>query len=105
MELSPAIAAQGYHHQGRRLEPGPAGVVGDQAGEREDDLVHQPRVCAHRFLPGRALGVTHLQGVESLRERLPEECEPKATPVFGSLGSCLGAPGPAKQLDGHDRRA
>ena len=38
-------------------------------------------------------------------ERLPEEFEPKATPVFGALGPCLGTPGPAKQLDGHDRRA
>jgi hypothetical protein len=49
--------------------------------------------------------VPHLQGVESLRERLTEEFEPKATPVFGALGPCFGTPGPAKQLDGHDRKA
>jgi len=36
---------------------------------------------------------------------LTEEFEPKATPVFGALGPCFGTPGPAKQLDGHDRRA
>jgi hypothetical protein len=49
--------------------------------------------------------VPHFQGIESLRERLTEEVEPKATPVFGALGPCFGTPGPAKQLDGHDRRA
>jgi len=49
--------------------------------------------------------VPHLEGVEPLRERLPEEFEPKAAPVFGALGSGFGAPGPAKQLDGHDMSA
>jgi hypothetical protein len=103
MELAPSVAAERHHHQRRGVEPGPHRVVGDEPGEREDDPVHEVRVGADRFLPRRALGVSHLEGVESLRERLPEECEPKATPVFSALGSCLGAPGPAKQLDGHDR--
>jgi hypothetical protein len=46
-----------------------------------------------------------LQGVESLSERLTEKLEPEPTPVVGALGPCFGTPGPAKQLDGHDRRA
>jgi len=105
MELAPAVAAEGGHDQGSRLESGPVGVVGDEPGQREDDVVHEAGVRADGFLSRRALGVSHLQGVEPLSECLTEEFEPKATPVFGALGPCFGTPGPAKQLDGHDRRA
>src|SRR5207245_2857890 len=50
MELAPAVAAEGDHDQGGRLESGPVGVVGDEPGQREDDVVHEAGVRADRFL-------------------------------------------------------
>ena len=61
MELTPTVAAEGGDHQRGRLQARAVGVLGDEPGQREDDVVHQAGVRANRFLPGRPLGMPHLQ--------------------------------------------
>jgi hypothetical protein len=102
MQLAAAVPAERDDHEGGRRESGRPGVGHDEPGERLHHAVDHPGVRADGLLARRALDVHGLEGFQPLGEDGAEELEPETSPILGSVGSRLGAPGPAIQLARHD---
>jgi hypothetical protein len=102
VQLAAAVAPQRHDDQWGRRQAGAAGVGHDEPGQRLHHGVDEAGVPADRFLARGTLDVHGFEGFQPLGESGAEEFEPKASPVLGTFGSRLGAPGAAIQLGRHD---
>ncbi len=101
VQLAAPEAPERDEHVRRGGEAVGGRVGGDQRGEGVQDLLDEARMGLDDLLARRAFRVHHLEGIEALGERGPEELEAEAASILGALGAGLGAARPAIQRGRH----